>query len=434
MTGYVHRATLLRIAGAAAVLVPFLILGTVLAFGVNLPYWDEWEYAHFVYLEHTGALTLADIWQPHKDHRIFFTTLVFLALERAGGWDVVREQCVSVATLVATQAALWGLVRRTVAAAYAPFALLLISLALYNISQVETLSWGAQMGWFIANLCVVLIVWLLTREDAGAWRYTVSMVIATIGSLTMSQGAIAWLAGLVCILAQRRRVPRAALWLAVGSVVVSVSRSGTHADPKLPHVAVLTHLPDFSEFVLAYLGAPLAGSFGAGAAALLGALTVAILAGLVIADMRSPDRERAFALRLPWYAIATYALVSAPLTASVRLGMGLQQALESRYTTIATLLDVAIVGALATYLGASTVPARTISRVAAVAAAVFIAGVASQSWYGFHRWEASSVSRHADLDALARGDLVGDGLHWNPARLPALFGELRDTRTGVFGP
>ena len=416
-------------AAAIAVLIPFAVLGIIVALGVNLPYWDEWKYAHLLYLSHQGTLTFADLWHQHNEHRIFLNTVLFLALAKIGGWNVVREQCVSLAVLVATQAVLWSLIRRTVAQSYAAAAFLLVSIVLYSLGQVESLSWGFQMAWFICNLCLVLAVQLLTDDHADTRRYAAAIAVATIASFTMSQGLIVWVAGFICIVARPGRVPRAIVWSACGALVTAVVRYGIAPNANVPHAGGAAHLAALAQFVPAYLGSPLAASFGTGAATAAGTIELALLAAVLVADLRSPQRARAFAARLPWYAIAAYAIVAAMLTSFGRAAFGMHEALESRYTTVAGMLAVAVIGALATQLENAAPRARALASV--VAAAVLL-GVAVQSANGLRAWQNVAVSRHADVELLARGELIGNDIHWDPRQLNVLLRELRESRDGIY--
>src|ERR1700738_3534268 len=91
-----------------------VLVALVFRRAVEVPFWDEWEWADLVYAAHRHTLTFGQLWAPHNEHRIFVPTLIMLGLDAAGGWSVVREQVVSLAMLALTQLIVWLLIRRTV--------------------------------------------------------------------------------------------------------------------------------------------------------------------------------------------------------------------------------------------------------------------------------------------------------------------------------
>lgn len=416
-------------AALAAVVLPLLILVAIVVFGVNIPYWDEWDYAHRIYLADRGLLTFADLWAPHGEHRIFLGRVIAVGLARLGGWDVVREQCFSLAVLVATQLVVWRIVRRTVAPAYAAVTLLFASLALYDVSQVENLAWGEQTLFFLPNLCAVVAIDALTGEAVTRARFALAIGAAVAGSLTFSSGLIVWPVGLVCIAAGAGRVRLGAVWVLAAAAVTTLVRWGIPPDTKLRHVSVLTHLPEYAQFIAAYLGAPLGRSSGLNAAAFAGLLTVAVVVAALVADRRSADPRAALRRSLPWYALALFPVLAALAAGEARLGLGVAQALESRYTTISALLDVAAVGLVAVHLPLRTEAARALTS---FAAAVLALCVAFESAEGLRVWRSIAEQRRADVEALTAGTLVGSDIHWDPRRIPRLFEELRSVREGIF--
>ena len=75
-------------------------------YGTSLPFWDQWDEARVVYSPYfEGKLRLADLFQAHNEHRIFFTRVYDLVILNLNGqWDnrveMVANAIVHVATMV----------------------------------------------------------------------------------------------------------------------------------------------------------------------------------------------------------------------------------------------------------------------------------------------------------------------------------------------
>jgi hypothetical protein len=409
---------------AAFGIVPLLIL--VVHRGVELPYWDEWEWTDLIYEAHTHTLTLARLWLPHNEHRIFIPNVIMLALDAAGGWSVVREQVVSLIVLVVTQTCVWLLIRRTVRAPLRGACFFVCTVVLLGLAQYENLFMGFQMGWFISNAGLIVAVWALTRPRRTPGDVAIAMLAATVASLSLSQGVFVWLAGLIVLLVlPRRGWATIFAWLAAGAIVVGIARYGS-GQVALGHVG-LTDVPLLAKYVLIYLGTPLAMSFGLKAATWGGVALVAWTVILAVAVRRGGPRLR---VRLaPWIAIWAYVLVSAAVTASARAGFGVVQAGSSRYVTVSSLAWIAVIAA--TFAVAR--PTLVTLRWAIAPAAAVIAASLVQSHHGFGAWkyhQAVLVQVRAELDVGNSAHLVQ--IYPIPARVTSLLGELGKIHDGLF--
>lgn len=428
------RASLLaRIPAMVAALGIVPLTAIVLKRAVDVPYWDEWEWADLVYAAHRHTLTFAQLWQPHNEHRMLVPNLLMLGLDAVGGWSPVREQLLSLALLALTQLALWALIRRTVRVAWSGVCFLVASVLLLGLVQYENLDWGFQMAWFACDLCVVAVVLWLTRPHGSTRDVMLAVTMATVASLSSSQGLLAWPIGLVALaLVPRQRVERALWWCLCGVVVTAIVRSGAPGSGGPGHVG-FTQVALLARYVLAYLGAPLALSFGATVSMFAGALLLAWLAALAACAFRGPLRRRLQVA--PWLALALYPLLSAAATAAARAGFGLEQATSSRYTSITALAWVAALAA--TYVALARAPTlRTPSLGAvlvAVAATVLLLGSLKQSVAGNLAWHLHAVDLRAGRAAIGAGNPRGLSLLYpRPERATDLLGELGQIRDGVF--
>lgn len=411
---------------AALAVIPLLLL--VLRRGVNVPYWDEWEWAQLVYAAHTHTLTFAQLWAPHNEHRLLIPNLLMLALDAAGGWNVTREQIVSLVVLSLSQLAVWALICRTIARPRRGICFLVSTLLLMGLAQYENLEWGFQLAWFICDLGLVVAVWSLTVPSRGPGAVLTALVAATIASVSSSQGLLVWPAGLIAIvLVPRRLVSTAIAWIFIGACVTALVRAGVHG-PDVGH-AGLTHPGQLALYTISYLGAPMAVSFGSVWPAVAGGLLLAGFAGLAIVTARAPLARR---VRLaPWIAIGTYPLLCAAVTATARSGFGVDQALSSRYISIGALAWVAL--AAGWFSVAPQVKGLPTKLAFATAVAVFALLSAKQSSYGNHMWRQHVVNLATARAALVRGDPRALSLIYpERARIELLLSELSTIHDGMF--
>ncbi|MDQ6943012.1 MAG: hypothetical protein M3169_10940 [Candidatus Eremiobacteraeota bacterium] len=422
---------LVRLPGVAAALAIVPLLALVLRRAVDIPYWDEWEWVDLVYAAHLHTLSFAQLWAPHNEHRILISNAIMLALDAAGGWNVTREQIVSLVVLALTQLMVWLLIRRTVPRGRRGICFLISTFVLLGLAQYENLEWGFQMAWFICDLGLAVAVWALTVPRRGAGALATAIAAATVASLSSSQGLVVWPVGLIAIvLLPRRSVPVAVGWAVVGFCVSAVVRAGAPGG-EAGHVG-FSHPGLLAEYAVLYLGAPLAVSFGLPFAALAGGLLLAALAVLAFRALRG---SLALRVRLaPWLAMAAYPVLCAVLTATGRAGFGVEQALSSRYTSIGALAWVAAIAGFCVAMPWRNPKFATVALATAALALTFAS--AKQTSYGNYLWRLHAAQLQSARAALAAGDPSGFPLIYpDRPRLEMLLGELAAVRDGLFsGP
>ncbi|MDB5026603.1 MAG: hypothetical protein JWO66_292 [Candidatus Eremiobacteraeota bacterium] len=403
------------------------LLAIVLKRGVEVPYWDEWEWVDLIYAAHNHTLTFDQMWLPHNEHRILIPNLLMVGLDRIGGWGIVREQVVSLAVLALTQLFVWLIIRRTVRRDRAGICFFIATAVLLGLSQYENLQWGFQMAWFICDLGLVGAVWALTKPHRTPRDVFVAILFALLASLSSSQGLLVWVAGLVAIvLVPRRVIPTAIGWLTVAGVVIAIVRFGSPGEGGPGHVG-FSHVALLAHYAAIYLGAPIAASRGLNRTAIAGCVLVIWLAVLAVAAMRSPLAMRVRVA--PWLAIALYPVICAVITASGRAGFGLSQAASSRYTSIGALAWVAAVAA--TFVLVPRV--RLWPLLVAVPAAIVLVASAEQDIFGNNVWHQHTVEMRDARAGLASADPSRLKLIYpDSTRVTVLLRELATIRDGVF--
>lgn len=350
---------------AAPALIP---LGLIRSFGVNFPFWDQWEpdIAGVYVKSHQGTLGLADFFAQHYEHRILVPRIIWYLLAQISGGNTIWEMICGWVIVAITSAGVLALIRRTVRS-HDPENLhsakrisqmqtwLLCNIMLFIPAQWENFLWG--MG--VANLLpMMLIVWGIVAIISGmaiGWQLAVAAGCCTLATWSSGHGLVSWplLAGAMLAFspaAQRRGkiliVSTLVLAFAVNAVLYFVGyRAPGHAGTDAYGGSILSML----QFYLAFLGnafafttpyrpvlvAQLCGTF----------MLLLLLAGggyALFLRMRKGDRNVSGPI-FAWALIAGFSLLTALLGAATRSGFSAERALQSRYVSFSLYLPLALI-------------------------------------------------------------------------------------------
>jgi hypothetical protein len=333
-------AKALVIAGILAV--PIFTIWAIYRYGVPVPYLDQWELVPYLEKMHNHTLGIADIWQQHNEHRIFFPRMLMLAMARLTGWNIHYEfaACFLIACL--TMLLLCSMLKRTFRNHPPAWLAVVFSLIVFSPAQHENWLWGWQMQIFMAAFGTVLAVWAIDRWPSRLTGISIAIAGAVISSYSFSNGLFTWLVILPLLLLQpRRKWGHVVIW-----VTAAVATIGLHlSDYALPanHQPLLRFVEapgQFVQYVLLYIGSMF--DFGSPAASAVIAVAL-IVTGIATSIMVLRRDRNELPNLLPWFSLAVYVILGACMTGIGRLGLGAQQALSSRYATFALLLVIPVV-------------------------------------------------------------------------------------------
>lgn len=327
---------------ALTVLPGLLLAVLVYRYGVNVPYWDEWDDSvvlHMKYMD--GTLTLADFFSYTNEHRPALPRAIDLIVEILTHGNRRVEMFVQIATAGLIMYLVYRLARRTVG----PQALALTALAswlVFSTVQYENWLWGEQL---ILVLPVALL-WLgltIIYSDRSYWFKVIAGILCGIAAICCFAGGfgILLLLGAVQLLharAKRSDVLFAMLaWIFVFTFALRLYTlsSPPGVPPATPQVLWLA--PDMSCYYLAiFFGAPFWSHVPP-------VNTMILIGGFLILLSLVPfiRARRTFDRMLPWTAVLGFSFMMALLTLAGRLQFGVQQAMTSRYATFAVMLPIA---------------------------------------------------------------------------------------------
>ncbi len=337
--------------------VPVLVLiAAVRRYAVNVPYWDEWAVATLFPRFHAGHLRLADLWAQHNESRLFFPRIVILALGGLGHGDVRAGMFATIGLACVVSGCVWVLARRTVGGSPLSRAALwaISNVLIFGLVQHENWLMGMQLVALFPLVCLSLGLVVATSGRPLASRFAAAMALATVSSFSFSNGSLSWVLLLPVVWVcspvgdapERARRARWTAGYAAGFVLsLALYFAGYRKPAAHPPLGEALHEPVVaSAYLLSFLGHPLAAPWlprlSSAIAAGVALLVVSALTAAAFARLR---RQRDLLPRAaPWLALAGYAVASALITTVGRVGFGLDQSLESRYSAFATYLPLAL--------------------------------------------------------------------------------------------
>lgn len=416
------------------ILVPIAVAIAIAATAVEVPYWDEWEWVDLIFKFHTGTLHFGDLWAQHNEHRVFFPQLLMLGLDWLGGWSQLREQLMSIVVLVAGEIAFLWSIRRSSRGLVAAVASIGGTAFLFGLWQVENYTWGFQTAWFMCSAAAIAVAAILGRPHRSTAQVLGAALIAIVASYSLAQGLAVWAVGAVAIVcAPRNAVVTLILWLLGAAATYAYYVHGL-GPSVIGHVSLKDEVGVAIQFTLAYLGSTVGGgSRDVAVCAVFGAIGLGLLVASLVADLVRPERLRHFVRRAPFYALAVFPMLTALATAKGRAGLGMFQALDSRYTTVNELFWMALIGIGATFLTRRRLPGPVPIATAAAAAAVLVGLLMWSDRDGWHAWKIREDGFAASRSALERGDVNGlSEMYPDPIRLRRLLGELQSVHDGLY--
>jgi len=355
-----HLSKLWFIVCFLAALAPAIALGSaVLHYTVDLIFADEWgmaySYAHFL----QGKLTFQELISQHNESRKFFPRLIFIGLATLNNSQYnTFNNCIlifSVACLVSLNVFLLSRFTLPLRAWQHLLLAALANLLIFSPMQHDNWSWGIQLVVFIPIACVTTALVVTKLKLKFPVIVFLFALLGTFSTFSYANGMLFWgilfpvlLAVQVPSFKQLRRTTISrwkplSLWLAyavlnIGYYFYNYNKPGSHPS----FLEALKKPVDAIRYFLAFLGAPL----GAGsllAAQVMGSILVICFVWIGIEVWRRRNREGWLQVIYPWLCIGAYTLVSGLVTTAGRVGFGVIQAMDSRYTTFSAYGWVALI-------------------------------------------------------------------------------------------
>ena len=358
MTGSTPQArqAFVRVIAFLLPLLPIACLLTLMAnYAVNVPYADEFTMGPLLAKAHQHTLTVADLFTQHNEHRYFFSKLLIIALAGLAHGDVRAEMYFSVLLTILTSANLWLLVRRTLSLSLGRslVVLFLINLLLFSPVQAENWTWGFQFPLFLCNYLFTCALLAAFSNLSAATKFAICLVLAAVATFSFGGGVLLWALtfplGVLMTTGMKWKSKTAwcVAWGAAGIAAMALYFFHYIKPAGHPSIAASANPLDYFLYVTTFLGAHLARADRSEPifqAALVGSGLLVLWGTAVIYAIRYRRDLELRRRMLPWIVLGSYATLNGLLAAVARIGFGIHQALDSRYTSFSLYLSLAAVG------------------------------------------------------------------------------------------
>jgi hypothetical protein len=387
----------------ALAVTPAILMGSlILRYGVNVPYWDEWDNTVYVHQRYVGGqLTIGDFFFQANEHRPAVVRAICLVCEIATHGNRRVEMLVSLACVCVTSLCLYALARKTIP----QHALAFIAIAnwlLFSPVQYENWTWGIQMLMFLPITLFSAAMLVAYSKWPYALKVGVGLALWILSTLCFISGFFFWplLLMIHLIVAPSGRARQNA---AIVSVLVLATTAGMYFSGMGPTPAparpdlVMEHPADAMRFFGAFFASPfrIAGmTWG-----ILWWLGAAILVLSLVPAVKLLRRRQNFAAYAPGIAFLGFALISGAGATVSRLQFGLPQSQMSRYTTLSLLLPL---GALVLWFVEFPRLHVSARRAIMMGGAALLILHLSASYQRIGAMETDSAHREAGRAALAR--------------------------------
>ena len=324
-----------------AFLPPILLLLILFRFGVNVPFWDQWEFVVIWQKFHQGTLGFADFWVQHNEHRILLPRILMFLSGLATNWNVKFELYISFIISLASFLLIIKLLQNSAVLVKNKGTILLVSISFlfFSLVQYGNWLWGWQIQWFLSVFGLLLVIWSLYRYKIENIYFLLAIAGGFIATYSLGNGLLAFGVG-VALLLMLNKKRLAFLYALISIPVIGIHFIGYHRPEQSISIKyTVLHIHEFIDYVFTYLGGSMSPNLES--AKYTG---VIILCMFVASIILVYQRKTTLLKMYPWLVLAGYAILSAVITGMSRLTFGgATQAYSSRYTTISILFVIGTV-------------------------------------------------------------------------------------------
>lgn len=343
----------------ALALIPlgFLIF-FVAEFGMDIPYWDEWDFVPLIEKSYQGNLAFQDLWGQLNAQRPFFTRIIIIGLAQITKWNISYELVLSIILSIGIFTIITYQIRRT-AKSFGNNRMLwvipIVSLIVFSLGQEENWLMGMDFQYFLNVFAVVFVITLLSNPKFSWFRIIISILLGIIATYTEFPGIFIWIIGLFVLLSNshrnRKDKIKISVWIVAGIIILTTFFYDYHSPESVSSFSFLSNPLEYLKYVFNYLGAPLF-AFGKqvnniqllnrfplfmNGAAIVGFFGLII--GFILMWLFICKEKIAFNRFTPYLAYSFYSIFSALATGIGRVGLkDPYQALSTRYITFSSLL------------------------------------------------------------------------------------------------
>lgn len=368
-----------------------ILIFLIYKYGYRFPYWDEILYVPLYSKLNEGSLNLSDLLFFQNEHRPFFPRIWTLILARITNWNelfllyssvfivlivflIFISQVNKVKEVILTNTStdtidtisIFGSSNLIVGGCF--------SLLLFSWSQMENWVWGLQLMVFMGNASAVMSFYLLSRCKLEGLGIYLAMIFGFVSTFSYASGLLVWISAMPLIIykflrEQKKNLFPVLMWVLMGALIV-VTYLGGYKKPGISEVGRNAGLKDYLSYFLLFIGSPLNGFFStppwhgietinprwfAYFFGIFGGVCYLIILYLlwrVEFSKDSAQKENTVVgedILFFWISVSLFSLFSGLVITYGRAGLGVGQALSSRYISSSVMFWCSLIGLVAFY-------------------------------------------------------------------------------------
>lgn len=192
-------------------------IGYVIAFGVNVVFWDDWAWVGFAV--DPWRQSLGNLWTQHTENIVFFPNVIAAVLIPITHWNSLVFMWLSAAMLIGivgiTMHVFWEEIKRS------PLRWIPLPLIILTLTQYQNTLWSFQFAWFMVLLASFGAIALLSRRELSTTLFICAALLGVVGSYSSFSGLLIWPVGFVVLLSKGQAARWRVFWCTIGVLVTT---------------------------------------------------------------------------------------------------------------------------------------------------------------------------------------------------------------------
>lgn len=324
-----------------------LLVWFVAIFSVNVPFMDQWTLVSLFEKIAEGKANIGDFFAQHFEHRMLLLKAIFSTIAFSSRWNVQIEIACSVFLSIISFYAIYKIAATTKQDNdNLLFHIFNISSCVLFFSLVQFSNWlsGFQLQWYLTNASVILAVFILTvpKNLSPYLRLSLAALCCFIASFSSAAGLLSWLAVIPSVFATdaKQRKIRLFLWLLLFVLSCAIYSIGYQKPVYSADLLFFLKKPLVAAaFVLMLVGSSISSVINPAISGFIVTVNFLFLIIYYLKNLRSEFARNA----TPWLSLGLFSALFILMTTIGRVGYGVGNSLQSRYTTGSVILVIATI-------------------------------------------------------------------------------------------
>ena len=318
-------------------------------FGVNVPFWDQWEFIPLFEKINSWTLNFQDLFSQHNEHRIFFPRIIMLIIACVTKYNTKWEMYFTEILLCINLIICFLVIKKEVNINIKsiPYCFLPVPYLIFTLRQHENMLWGFQIGFVIVltmSLITFYFILRLVEREHIKNRYLYmfsSLTAAVIASFSSIMGLFVWptviLQILISQINRRNKIYYSLIWTATGITVWIIYFINYHKPGHHPDIFIFLHNPYvFLRYFFTCIGTTL---FWSKETAFIGG---SIIFFIFLITLLYLYKNKRLEHNTFWVGAMVFSFLTILSISAGRCGFGIEQAMTSRYVTFSIFIVISL--------------------------------------------------------------------------------------------